>query len=272
MVSSRRRVANDMEMNLFVPGRKVVIETRVGQSVQKGESRIIGVREPDFLLLDMPTVSGSPLLTYQGEKCIVRVLNEGRIVGVSAGLQFALNRPFPMAVVQCVGDTHEIRVRQHDRVGCNFGALIKSRASAPAPAGDPPPDVPKGPELRAALIDLSDSGCQVAIPLADASGEFPTPLGVIDLAEVTDSSQYLLANLIPHFGREAFADLTFDLPEPEPGRHEDVLCETRWARSGGGSVLLVGFLFLEPSEALCNAVRHIVEYQKKFFTRPVQSE
>src|ERR1035437_9413718 len=174
MPPPRRRIANDMEMNLFVPGRKVVIETRVGQSVHKGESRIIGVREPDFLLLDMPTVNGSPLLSYQGEKCVVRVLHEGRIVGISAGLQFALNRPFPMAVLQCVGDTHEIRVRKHDRVGCNFGALVKPRASAPAPvsAGDPPLDAPQGPKIRAALIDLSDSGCQVAIPLADASGEF----------------------------------------------------------------------------------------------------
>lgn len=260
-----------MEINLFVPGRKVVVETRVGQMVHKGESRIIGVREPDFLLLDMPSANGAPLLSYQGEKCIVRVLHEGRIIGVSAGLQFALNRPFPMAVLQCSGETHEIRVRKHDRVGCNFGAIVRPRTSAPAPVGAPPLNSPVGPDLRAALIDLSDTGCQVAIPLADASGEFLTPLGVIDQSEMTDSTPYLLSNLVPHFGREAFAEMSFDLPEPEPGRYEDVLCQTRWARSGG-SVLLVGFLFLEPTTALRNAVTRIVEYQKRFFTRPVQGE
>lgn len=257
-----------MDFSLFVPGKKVVIETRLGLVAHKAESHIIGVREPDFILVDMPTAGGFPLLTERDERCLVHILDEGRIVGVPARLHLALQEPFPMGILQHTGKTHERRVRKQDRVDCNFCAVAKPRNFALRAASRAAPP-PAGGKFHGALIDLSASGCQIAVPLVGPSGDFLIRLGSIDEVCQTDRACYSLENLMLHFARGRFVDLTFDMPKPVAGRYDNTSCQTRWARPIE-SVLLVGLRFDEPSEAFQSAVSRLVEFQRRFFTCPVQ--
>lgn len=259
-----------MDRSLFVPGKKVVIETRLGPVAHKAQSRIIGVREPDFVLVDMPATGEFPFLIEHDERCFVHILDEGRIVGVPARLHFALQEPFAIGILQYTGKTmHERGVRKRDRVDCNLCATVKPRSAASLATGRAAP-ARDGFQFLGALSDLSASGCQIAIPLVGPSGEFLTPLGNTEEVCESDRASYSMENLTPLFVRGKSVDLAFEMPKPEAGRYSNTPCRTRWTRPSG-SVLLAGLRFDKPPEAFRSAVSRLVEFQRRFYTRPVPS-
>jgi c-di-GMP-binding flagellar brake protein YcgR len=123
-----RRITSDH----LALGRSTVLERRVGKVQRRAKSTIIGVREPSYLIVDLPFVNGRPIPAPDDKQCIVRLVSEGSAIGFRAKVARTYLEPFPMAILLYPPEFQEVPVRQADRVACSIVATLMPVVDTPA--------------------------------------------------------------------------------------------------------------------------------------------
>ena len=299
---------NQLPPTYFNPGQSVVIENKRGDIAVKGMCKILGSREPCYLLVDMPLVKNQPILAPTDTWCVVRALSKGKAIGFRARIEKIYSDPFPIVVLSYPGDFQEVTVRKAERISCDIPALILARppggakaASAEeekadqeqkggkeggaAPAHEAPdpaaagaksvqPDtqsVRRHPEepFTSFIIDLSEGGCQVAVPSIhpDIPSELPSEI----LRQIRPERRLLHH---PETLKEAFqpgdvCTVQMELPLQESPTIHETGGEIRWAKVFHHHHLL-GLQFVQAPVPLTAQIRKLMEFQARFFTPPFE--
>jgi hypothetical protein len=260
----------------FDLGTVLHLERRLEDKSLRGSSKIIGAHEPRYLMVDMPTAYGKPMMFLTGEKCVVRFLHKGSLLGFKADVLKVISDPFPMMLLEYPKTVEALKLRKEERLECNLDcalSLLPFSVSTPQPKaaeGDPEPVLTEAPmptaALRGFICDLTTGGCQVSIIALDPGNysrkimELRREMPVEERAFYHSSA--LKESLLPE--RTAFLD--FELPQPAPGAHSLVACEIRWVIQQGFHHN-VGVRFREPSSHLQESIQAIIEHQQRYFMR-----
>jgi len=260
----------DIQFNLGTP---LDIERRREKQRIRGPSRVIGVYEPRFLIVDLPYCMGNPLFSTTSEKCIVRFLHEGTMLGFWAKIvKITFDPyPFPMMILELPDEVEEQSLRKHARLGCNLPVLVtpivteeeteaaKAASGKESAAALSPPEEP----LKATIMDLAEGGCQVALSMVDPKKHSRSvPMAPDPTAHMV---AYHVDILKTYCGQTREVFLDFELPQPAPGKYSNVKCAVRWARVTDRHFLL-GLQFLKEDETFQEGIRAIIKYQDKYFS------
>ncbi|HBF33960.1 TPA: hypothetical protein DDW35_05305 [Candidatus Sumerlaeota bacterium] len=264
-----------LSADYFLPGLSILIEQRSGSMNSRVESRIIGTASPCYLLAELPMANGRPAILTDTAQCVIRMVNAGVAIGFRAAIECVQTTPFPLVVFSYPEEYQEIVIRQRERIDCCIEALLAPKEWA----GEPPQGASGGaPSLArlpsepyySAVVDLSMGGCQVAIPYIDPL--FTTEEAFPELRRQVAPAQemfYRSSRLQDIFTKGRTCDLSCELPAPVTMAFEKIPVETRWTTKAQHS-LLIGFKFSTPMPGLSEAVQEIIEYQLKYFKRPVR--
>lgn len=317
---------NQLPPTYFNPGQSVVIENKRGDISVKGMCKILGSREPCYLLVDMPLVKNQPILAPSDTWCVVRALSKGKAIGFRARIEKIYSDPFPIVVLSYPGGFQEVTVRKAERISCDIPALILARAPGGAKAAsaeeeaadqeqksgkegesawaneaaDPESGAPRGvskvtpAEQPAAadrarsvqadaksvrrhseepftsfIIDLSEGGCQVAVPSIhpDIPSELPSEI----LRQIRPERRLLHH---PETLKEAFQQgdictIQMELPLQERPHIHEAGGGIRWAKVFHHHHLL-GLQFVQAPDPLTAQIRRLMEFQARFFTPPFE--
>jgi c-di-GMP-binding flagellar brake protein YcgR len=269
-----------LNADYFTPGLPIQIEQQSGSMLGRLNSKIIGTTAPNFILAELPMSNGRPALLANPAQCCIRLVSDGIAIGFQATIKCFQVTPFPLVIFSYPEQYQKIVVRKRERIECCIEALLFPRPWASiGEVGDPNENgvvesadllaqLPKEPYYTA-VVDLSAGGCQVAIPFIDPlfHGEDIFP----ELRRQVPESQemfYRSSRLVNVFTRGRVCELSCELPAPAGISLERVQVETRWINRSKHS-LLVGLKFSGPVRGLSETVQSLVEYQLKYFKRPI---
>ena len=300
---------NQLPPTYFSPGQSVVIENKRGDIAVKGMCKVLGSREPCYLLVDMPLVKNQPLLAPTDTWCVVRALSKGKAIGFRARIEKIYSYPFPIVVLSYPGEFQEVVVRKAERISCDIPALILARPPGGAKAASAEEEKADqeqkgGKEGRAApaheapdpaaadhagsvqadtksarrhpeepftsfIIDLSEGGCQVAVPSIhpDIPSELPSEI----LRQIRPERRLLHH---PETLKEAFqpgdiCTVQMELPLQESPTIHEAGGEIRWAKVFPHHHLL-GLQFVRVPVPLGIQIKKMIEFQARFFTPPFE--
>lgn len=279
-------MANRLSLDYFDPGQTVMLEKWTGRRQTKGLSKIIGAREPYYLLVDMPFVKNRALFIHGDKQCTVRFLNEGAVIGFRARIEKILLEPFPLLVLLYPEEFEEMIVRETDRVGCNIPARLMPLSAPPAagaeeetPPGAKPAkalleqtDLPQPDEpLHATILDLSVGGCQVGLPCIEEGGSADRAEGLVVQIPPEKQADYHPLILKSLCAQERKLRLDFATPGTDGNAAWRAECGVCWSRVFRGYYLL-GLRFLDLPEEMAEWLRKTIEIQRTFFTQPFEPQ
>ena len=260
-------------------GQTVYVERRVGDSHIKGTSHIIGARPPRYLFLEAPVANNKLLFSSANEKCIIRFLREGTLVGFRAQVLKIITEPFPMMILEYPPDIEEVTVRQFERVDCCIEAILNLRLpSLEGKALRPPTGVrakKEGaetisigtgmlppPPVKSLIYDLSVGGCMLEVKAHDWRNLLrKIVVSIQDTVEVIETDEWMDQLIL-----NTVADIHFELPMPAKQGGRDVTCEVRRiGRTEPHTFLGMQFKAADPELNL--DIQSIIKHQHDFFTR-----
>ncbi|NQU41689.1 flagellar brake protein [bacterium] len=127
MPPTKKRMQEYFDLDQSVLIEKTISHTR---SVCK----IVGARDPHFLLIEVPNSNAQTFFFTANEKCIVRFMSQGSVFGFRAKVVKTISDPFTMLILQYPNEYEEITVRNSRRVECNIGLTIET----PSPDAEEP--------------------------------------------------------------------------------------------------------------------------------------
>jgi c-di-GMP-binding flagellar brake protein YcgR len=221
--------------------------------------------------------NGRPAILTDNAQCVIRMVSAGVAIGFRANIECIQTTPFPLIIFSYPREYQEIVIRQRERIDCCIESLLLPKdwlaegtvASGETPEADVMPRLPTEPYFSA-VVDLSTGGCQVAIPYIDplVSNEDAFP----ELRRQVAASQemfYRSSRLQSIFTKGRVCELSCELPAPAEMSFEKIPVETRWMTKSQHSLLL-GLKFTTPVPGLQQAVQELIEFQLKYFKRPVK--
>lgn len=128
-----------------------------GVTIQCG-STLLGWREGAWLICEWPYQLGQPVECRPGLPCAVRYWHAGKLIGFRSELRMNVEQPLPLWFLGFPTTVEEVAVRKHVRVP-SWEPLLLFQADLP-PSGD---GARFGPVAGGVLLDLSASGCRVAL-------------------------------------------------------------------------------------------------------------
>jgi len=265
-------------------GQNVFVERRLGRKTFKATSKVIGIKPPRHLLLDPPYHQSGPLLTTADEKCIIRYLSDGVLVGFWAQVAKITHDPFPMLIVEYPEQFEEVTVRQWERLACNIPATVAFDDSAvdndalenalgsdgAANLQFDPPITPTEP-LYSVVLDLSEGGLRAAVPLLDAEDPSPEVQAIMKEIDEDQHIDYHSDAIVACCKVGTTVALGMRLPPPASGADLSVTSEIRWSQNRNDHHCL-GLKFLEPDPEVVEDVRAIIEFHNQYFIRRFSEE
>jgi hypothetical protein len=249
----------------FTPGTPVLVESRRGKREFKSRTQIIGAYPPRYLLLAEPMLSGEPMLASTEQQCILRFVKKGLAFGFRAEVVSHQLTPFQMLTVTYPKTFEQVSVRKQDRIGCGIPSTMVPLSAHSAT--DPTHDAPNPAPLKATILDLSATGCQIAIPIftPDQQQNLPSP-GRPEIPPEQEAS-YTLEQLRERISRDDSVQLAVDFPPPWPEHFDNILCKVRWEKTFRG-YYVIGAKFTEMPERFRDNVSKLIDYQLTYFNRP----
>ncbi len=252
----------------FEIGTSLYIERQMLSQNLKGTTKIIGAREPCYLLTEMPFASGAPMLSTLGETIVVRFIHGGKMFGFKAEVDKIILHPFPLIVMKCPDEVEEMTLRKHERLHCHFPSSLKL-----LPIEIDPDDkekkqlaaVPSPPPLHSHVIDLAEGGCQLVALIHRPRDYSPEALEFQSAVPASEHPHYTAEALKTSCVLDRKASLTFELPSPMDFKFPNISCEIRWSKVVNMHYL-VGIRFLDLESETKNKIQTVIDYQKKFFS------
>ena len=145
------------------PLRLSNLHLRIGQPVQvvvhgpqtyKHYTKLIGFVEAEYLILQLPVQDGWPVPLTNGQRLDVRVFSGVSIYDFSSVIDFVQLHPRNLMVLSYPESIRETRLREHERVSCDWPVQIRTA---------------QGPWMAAHLQDLSGGGAAVVAAQALAT-------------------------------------------------------------------------------------------------------
>ncbi|MFP4379998.1 MAG: flagellar brake domain-containing protein [Candidatus Sumerlaeia bacterium] len=251
-------------------GKTVLLERTVTKT--RKATKLIGARDPNYLIVELPFIENMPMFTETTQSCIVRFMGAGNIYGFRADIVCMLMHPFPMLVLRYPEKYESISVRKNPRIECNIKVSVSTEAIVDGD-GDASENTENEKKeeaaipLRGAIVDISEGGLGLLFPIFER-GTPPeavkqNPFGI----EVSRKEMYFLENLEKYFVEEQSIFLNFELPQPSAGTFENVSGKINWASSEGGK-FTVGVQFDEMSEELREKANGLIMHQQTYFNAP----
>lgn len=128
-----------------------------GQTLQCG-STLLGWHQGAWLICEWPFQLGQPVECVPGMPCIVRYWHAGKMIGFRSEVRVSVLQPVPLWFLAFPAKVEEVAVRKHVRVPSQEPLLLL-RTDMPPVAGQ----AVLGPVTGGILLDLSESGCCVAL-------------------------------------------------------------------------------------------------------------
>jgi hypothetical protein len=128
-----------------------------GKNIQCG-STLLGWREGTWLICEWPFQLGRPVECRPGMPCTVRYWYAGKLIGFRSELHMTAAEPLPLWFLAYPTTVEQVPLRKHVRVPSEEPLLLL-RADRPPSAGG----AVLGPVAGGVLLDLSESGCRVAL-------------------------------------------------------------------------------------------------------------
>ncbi|WP_018717944.1 flagellar brake protein [Arhodomonas aquaeolei] len=136
---------------------------------------LLGARDGQYLALHDNGANGGGLERLRlrpGDPLVVRFFHEGVAYGFRSYVRQLLREPEPMVFIAYPEETQSFALRQTPRVNCRLPARVR--------VGD------DGEESTALVLDVSEHGCRVALPIAPAVDENETLHISLALPEETE--------------------------------------------------------------------------------------
>ncbi|GIW55284.1 MAG: hypothetical protein KatS3mg082_1688 [Nitrospiraceae bacterium] len=150
-----------------------------GTTIQCG-STLLGWREGAWLICEWPFQLGRPVECRPGMPCTVRYWYAGKLIGFRSELHLTVADPLPLWFLAFPATVEQVSLRKHVRVPSQEPLLLL-RADLPPSAGG----AVLGPVAGGVLLDLSESGCCVALTVDHVDVIPGTPVRVeFDLAGI----------------------------------------------------------------------------------------
>ncbi len=143
---------------MFHPGLEVFIEREMGSQKLRAKTRLIGLKPGKFLIFDMPLFDGTSAFTVSGEPCVVRFVDEGRVVGFTSRVIQIHYDPAPLLFLEFPPDVEKINLRAKPRLRTSIPSTVRG---------------PGLGELAApgVLMDLSEGGARILTSARPGSQE-----------------------------------------------------------------------------------------------------
>ena len=252
-------------------GQSVNIERRTPSGPVKGASSIIGAKPPRFLLLDLPVDDRGFMAISPGDRCLIRFLDEGKMIAFWTRIIRHSIDPLPMLYVGYPGDVEEVGVRNQERIHCSIPttAVLDGVANLPASvvplhqtaAGVIKPDTPA--VLKAVMVDNQLGGAACSRP----------PLRMWESSVAKALRMKRVGALLPmadashdRHMRNTTASLQFELPPPAKAGGGQVGACIRWIKRDKDNAYL-GVQFTNVDEEFKQDIEATVSRQREFFTR-----
>ncbi|MFW6255612.1 MAG: flagellar brake domain-containing protein [Candidatus Sumerlaeota bacterium] len=265
-------VQDEIEFDL---GTVLHVERRLEGRSLRGTTKVVGAHEPRYLLVDMPLAYGKPMVFMSGEKCIVRFLHKGSLLGFKADVLKVMSDPFPMMLLEYPKSIEVLKLRKEERLLCNIDCnisflpfTIKFPARGENTEGQeeiqeaaPTPSAP----LQGTIIDLASGGCQLAFLMLDPGNYSRKVLEMRQKVPVEQRSNYHKEALKSYLHMGRSIEMNFELPQPAPGIYSLIEAEIRWTQVRNMN-FLVGVRFGEDNVTLQKAAQKIIDHQNRYFT------
>ncbi len=133
---------------MFRPGLEVVVEREMGSQKIRCRTKVIGVKAERFLILDMPLYDGTAAFTVSGGPCIIRFVDQGRVIGFTSQVIQIHYDPSAMLFVAWPHELEEVTLREAPRLLTAIPATIQAESLGPGP-------------IPGTMVDLSEGGAQI---------------------------------------------------------------------------------------------------------------
>jgi hypothetical protein len=123
--------------------------------------------------------------------------------------------------------------------------------------------------FAAVIIDLSEGGCQLAIPSIDPDVPSDLPPEVLHLVRMERRLLHHPDTLKDTFQAGDICAIQMDLPLQESPTTRETAGEIRWVRSFPHHYLL-GVMFTQAPDMLKSEIRTLIDFHAKYFTPPFE--
>ena len=132
----------------FRLGVELIVERKMGGQKQRGRCQLVGAVKDRFLILSMPLIDGVPAFTIPNDPCIVRYVDQGRVVGFTSTVVKVLFDPAALVFIDYPKKPEVITLRQSQRLKTDLPAVVHRTGQ-------------EEQIVRARIVDLSAGGCRV---------------------------------------------------------------------------------------------------------------
>ncbi|MBU0514289.1 MAG: flagellar brake protein [Proteobacteria bacterium] len=133
---------------MFRSGLEVVVEREMGSQKIRSRTKVIGVKSERYLILEMPLHDGTAAFTVSGGPCIIRFVDQGRVVGFSTEVIQIHYDPSPMLFVAYPEELEEVTLREAPRLHTAIPTAIQAESLGPEP-------------VQGMMVDLSEGGARI---------------------------------------------------------------------------------------------------------------
>lgn len=143
---------------MFRPGLEVVVEREMGSQKIRCRTKVIGVKSERYIVLDMPLYDGTAAFTVSGGPCIIRFVDQGRVVGFNSRVIQIHYEPSAMLFVAWPEELEEVTLREAPRLQTAIPTTIQAESLGPGP-------------VPGTMVDLSEGGAKIvtrAMPAKEA--------------------------------------------------------------------------------------------------------
>jgi len=276
---------------MLLPGCSIVIERAPGRPAGKAESRIVGLFQEKYILVELPMLGGRSFLTHWDSQCIVRFVLEGQVVGFRARVASLQTSPLPIAALEYPRDIERVVVRKQERILCAWEAILTlnpadgsdsagdkgatapnpkantAQAQAPHTVADSTEGAEAATPFQALVADISDGGCYTVLPLFDKGvGKSVLPQtrkSIPSSLHAYYKSDFLLSSFAVGRG----VTLEVNVAPPSNRRFGGVNCLVRW-REILAEHFGVGLRFEHPPADFVAAVKENITFHNTYYRQP----
>lgn len=133
---------------MFRPGLEVIVEREMGSQKIRCRTKVIGVKPDRYLILDMPLYDGTAAFTVSGGPCIIRFVDQGRVIGFNSEVVQIHYDPSPLLFVAYPRELEEVTLRETPRLNTAIPTTIQAESLGPEP-------------VRGTMVDLSEGGARI---------------------------------------------------------------------------------------------------------------
>ncbi|HNY27512.1 MAG TPA: flagellar brake protein [Candidatus Sumerlaeota bacterium] len=253
-------------MEKLSPGKILMVQRQM--STNKYKCPVLGIRPPDFLLIELPNYGNAPIGMLCGDQCSVRFLSQGVIYGFQTAVAQVYYDPFPMMFVDYPKQFEEISVRRVQRLECHLPATVTPvEQEEPLSNGWGWDQTWK--EHQSFIIDLGEGGLQVAIPTLPSEANPPTPPPVPQTHPET-ARPYPPEELNHFYQKDRVVSVRFVLPTIGPNQILLVDGRICWTLTTP-EYFFFGLGFMDPSVEVLHSIQKVIREQDEFFSPKISS-